>query len=281
MDNKTLDRLQEKQIKEQAVEEKILTAKRSPQLRLMEDLLKKVGLPFRHAFSDIATNRVRKEGTWQEAQEMYGKLCMFLTEELNFKTPNIPVIISEEVPTQGPAWLVCVAGSQINLSTARKDMHITIAYAVDGDIKCCLSYAPIEDAFTIIEKGMGVDGPHMKLRVSGWEEFNNRVIGIFSPITRTEDDSNFLRIFSKLRQENCHVRIQGNPIADALDIAAGRLDGYIALNIQEKDVMMMNFIIKEASGRTSDIDGNSINLESVNIVAGNKKIHPKILMSIQ
>lgn len=259
-------------------ESDILTAKRSPQIGLMHSILKKVRGPLAHAITDIQMNRVRKDGTLAEATEVHTKVAKIFQSELNRvdeKTTPVATDISN-VPDTGECYIINPTGSIINLS-AGKDASITLAYAKDAKVESAVIFFPLSERLFIVEKGAGVDGPDMKLRTAGKEDIDNLIVGLFSPVSKTEDDADFIEIFTKLRKKGSHIRMSGNVISDALDVAAGSLDAYIGENLSETDVMIAELIIRESGGFTCDTSGNKVEAGSTSLVAANHKLQGKVL----
>lgn len=259
----------------------ILTAKRTPQIGLMHSILKKVRGPVSLAITDIQMNRVRKEGTFEEAKEIDTKVTKVLLNELKYSSEdeekNVPIAFNiNEVPDEGECYVVNATGSVINLSMG-KDISITLAYVKDAEVQSALIFFPLAEEIYIAEKGIGVDGPDFKLRVAGKENVSGLTVGLFSPVSNTADEEGFVETFAKLRQNGCHIRMSGNTISDVLDLASGKLDAYVGENLSEIDVMIAELIIREAGGFTCGTDGEKVEAGSTSLVAANHKLQGKVL----
>ena len=266
-------------------ENAILTAKRSPQIAIMHKIIKYVQGPFRRAVLDIQMNRVRKESTNEEAKTVQTKVTEIFINELKQvlqeREMDMPILSSaENIPAEDGCFLVNAGGSLVNLGAGRDDVCLALAYAEDGVVQSAVIYFPVTDKLYIAEKGQGVEGPDLKLRVAGSDSLENMVVSFFSPVSSTENEDEVLEMFTKLRKMGAHIRISGNTLADALDFAAGQTNAYIGYNLSALDVMIAELIIRESGGYTCEVDGSKVELGSKSIIAAGAKLQGKLLKKL-
>ncbi len=102
------------------------------------------------------------------------------------------------------------------------------------------------------------------------------VTGFPNNMWGTPDDNtlNFIR-FSKLSQT---VRRLGSAALDIVYVAAGRLDGFWEVEINNWDIAAGGLIVREAGGVVTNVYGDQDFLkEPISIVAANPTIHARML----
>ena len=263
-------------------EEDILTAKRSPQVGVMHQIIKKVKAPLQKAILDIQLNRVRKNGTLDEAREVQAKVSEILINELSSTVEDGINVYTQgsDIPAEGNCYIINAVGSTINLSMGSSDICLSLGYVKDGEMECAVFYFPVTEKLYITERGQGIDGPDMKLRIAGKESTENMVVSFFSPISRTENEDEVQELYTKLRKLGCHIRMGGNTIADVITCATGGYDVFIGENLAELDVFFAEMIIREAGGFTCETKGKKVELGSTSFMASNHKLQGKLLKAL-
>ena len=64
-------------------------------------------------------------------------------------------------------------------------------------------------------------------------------------------------------------------------VAAGRVDGFVTLNISPWDVAAGVLCVQESGGRTSDFEGNAWTMEKSDLLISNGTLHDALLDEIQ
>ena len=82
--------------------------------------------------------------------------------------------------------------------------------------------------------------------------------------------------------DNCAgVRRFGSASLDLAYVAAGRCEGFWESGLKPWDIAAGIVLVKEAGGYVSDFTGRSSMLETGDVVAGNDKIHAKLLSMLR
>ena len=77
------------------------------------------------------------------------------------------------------------------------------------------------------------------------------------------------------------VRRAGSAALDLAYVAAGRLDGFWEIDLNEWDMAGGILLVKEAGGLVGDFHDGDDYLDSGNLVAGNPKMYKSLLTMIQ
>lgn len=246
-------------------------------LTLFEGVIKLLSTPCRRSYDEISMMLVKKDGADAFAEEAISKMSQFIKSELA-KT-DIPILFQGEgeIPATGECYIVNVCGSRVNMIHANPNTALIFAHVRDGQATCSAIYNPITDILYASEKSKGSVSTKTRLRVSGREYIEGTVVGVFSPVTRTENEEQFINIYKALRNNSVHTRMSGSTIADILDVCAGKLDAYIGLNLSAHDVVIAELFVREAGGYTCEVNGSKIELGSTSIIACNHKYQGRLL----
>ena len=249
------------------------------QLNIMERMARRSAKPFKLAFGDIERKLVTKEGAGTLARDIEAKMQRFYSQDITEKAPGDALCFStsDNLPTQGNAWLVSTCGSFVNLCHGASEVNVTFTYMVDGEAQCALVYYPLTDEIFAVEKGKGAYSHEGRLRVSGRDMVEDSLVSIFSPISKTEDEDAYFNLLKTARSKNCHTRTSGNLIHDVINHSKGKLDAVIAINQNPVDVFISQFIVREAGGSACELNSKAIELGSNQILAANSKLQGKWL----
>ena len=73
------------------------------------------------------------------------------------------------------------------------------------------------------------------------------------------------------------MRRGGSAALDLAYVACGRFDGFWEINLSPWDIAAGALLIREAGGRITDLWGKNHFLESGDVLASNKRIHPALV----
>jgi myo-inositol-1(or 4)-monophosphatase len=211
-----------------------------------------------------------------------------LGEEDNFKNG-----ISEEIQSTQYIWIVDPLDGTTNFVKDLPFYAVSIALFkkskqsksknfsyMEGEIVAGAVYIPKLDELFCAEKGKGAFLNGKKIHVSNTKTLDKSVLATgFHLKGAIQNLPYFEKIVGKCRA----IRRFGASAIDLVYVACGRFDGYWEFNIKAWDVAAGALIVEEAGGRTTDINGNTLDLFGLQIFATNKHIHKelgKILGSI-
>ena len=82
--------------------------------------------------------------------------------------------------------------------------------------------------------------------------------------------------------KNCSgIRRMGSAAIDLAYVAAGKLDGFWERNLNLWDVSTGVLLVKEAGGKVTELNGDTWNFESKDILVSNSYIHELMLNNLK
>jgi myo-inositol-1(or 4)-monophosphatase len=179
-------------------------------------------------------------------------------------------------------WYIDPLDGTLNYAHGLPIYSISIGYACRGSMELGVVYDPTRDECFGAQRGRGATLNGSPIRVSQYEDlidcilvtgFPNNIWG--SP---SDNTTNFIQ-FSKMTQA---VRRLGSAALDVAYIAAGRVDGFWEVTVNQWDVAAGGLIVREAGGVVTDLFGESDFLRKpVSLIAANPVIHSKMLEVIR
>ena len=97
----------------------------------------------------------------------------------------------------------------------------------------------------------------------------------------SKDNMLTLVVAAKLRQLGLYPQIRLCATASLLEVASGRIDGYIHPGPQPEDIAAAGMIVEQAGGVVTDMDGKPWSVFSKSIVATNGLIHNELVETLQ
>ena len=255
---------------------------KNPQLKVMEGVCGRMAQSFRRHYHDLELAQVKKEGVAEYAAEFIAELKKFFEVQLQKKYAGLPVLFQGEgeIPTDSDCWLVHIGGSVVNLAHGREDVHIVMAYVSEGRARSACVFFPMEDRSYTAAYGEGSHTPNIRMRVSGREDMPDSMIGLFSPVSKDADSKAYLNALTNIRSNKMHMRTSGSPVWDMVQVAAGKCDSFIGMNLSAHEVLIGRLFVEESGGRATDIAGNKVSSTSTTIIVGNEKLQPKVYAEI-
>ena len=173
-------------------------------------------------------------------------------------------------------WIVDPLDGTTNYAHGYPFFSVSIAYESDGQVVLGVVYDPVRDELFVAERGAGARLNGGRIAVSGRRELRDALIATgFPPIGPS--DTPPLRPL-ELMMKNCQaVRRDGSAALDLCYVAAGRFDGFWESALHAWDVAAGGLIVEAAGGRVSDYGGQSLKLDSGQLVASNGAIHDAML----
>lgn len=251
---------------------------KNPQIKVMEGICGRMAQSFRRHYHDLELAQVRKEGVQEFAGEFVTELKKFFKTQLEKKYSGLPILFQNEgeIPTDEDCWIVHIGGSAVNLAHGREDVHIVMAYASEGRVRSATVFFPLEDRSYTAAYGEGAHTPNLRMRASGREELNDSLVGLFSPVSKDPDSKAYMSAVQTLRENKMHLRNSGSPVWDMVQVASGKSDGYIGMNLSAHEVLIGRLFMEEAGATVTDLSGEKVSISSTTIVAGNEKLQPKL-----
>ncbi|MEH6577511.1 MAG: inositol monophosphatase family protein [Amphritea sp.] len=179
-------------------------------------------------------------------------------------------------------WTVNPIDSISNFSNALPVFALSIACHQAGKIEHAIILNPITGEEFTASRGRGVHLNGKRLRVSNRKTLESTLIGS-GFFGRSSDKAHldvFQQVFKNISLEGGNIYSGGSPALNLAYTAAGRLDGFFQIGLNQWEMEAGILMLQEAGGLLSDFTGNNTYIKSGNLVAGNAKILKALLKSI-
>lgn len=175
-------------------------------------------------------------------------------------------------------WYIDPLDGTLNYAHGLPIYSISIGYACQGKMELGVVYDPTREEFFSAQKGKGATLNDSPIHVSQYEDLIDCILTTGFPKNiwgaPTDNTTNFVE-FSKKTQS---VRRLGSAALDVVYVAAGRVDGFWEVTINQWDVAAGGLIVREAGGIVTNLFGESDFLKKpVSLVAANPAVHSKML----
>jgi myo-inositol-1(or 4)-monophosphatase len=209
----------------------------------------------------------------------------YLLEEIGRRWPGSTVLAEESGLASGTSehsWYVDPLDGTVNYAHHIPIFSVSLAYAVNGQVKLGTVYDPMRDEMFSAERGKGAHLNGKPIQVSSTSELQKSLLVTGFPYDAWDTDrdnfDNFVR-FSKLTQG---VRRLGSAALDACWVAAGRFDGFWEIALNPWDVAAGGLIAEEAGAVVTNIhDAPDYLSIPQSIIAATPEIHALILEHLQ
>ena len=156
---------------------------------------------------------------------------------------------------------------------------MSIACLYRGKIEHAVVYDPVRREEFIASRGRGAQLNGHRIRVGDRQELQETLIGTGVPFLGHCDahldwySHSLVAVTSRCMG----VRRGGSAALDLAYVAAGRLDGFWEMGLNQWDIAAGALLVKEAGGLMTDLSGGEGWYESGNVVCGNSKLMRQLL----
>jgi myo-inositol-1(or 4)-monophosphatase len=160
----------------------------------------------------------------------------------------------------------------VNYSAGVATYCISIGLKVDGVTRMGYVYAPTLDEEFYAIKGKGAFGPYGRLQVKGTTELQRAVVSTGFPYDKATNPDNNLDNVARIMPLVRGLRRLGSAALDICYVAAGFLDAYWEMNLNEWDVCAAMLIAHEAGAVAHRFRPD----RNWSILAANKLLAPQL-----
>ena len=121
-------------------------------------------------------------------------------------------------------------------------------------------------------KGKGAWCNNKRLRVSKREALEECVVGTGIPHANKIYEK-YLNEINQISKNCSGIRRMGSAAIDLAYVASGKLDAFWERNLNLWDVSSGVLLVKESGGKVTEINGNTWNISSKDILASNSCVH--------
>ena len=216
-----------------------------------------------------------------------------ILEGLKEKYPNHTYKAEESGFTQGIdkdtgkeseyEWIIDPLDGTTNFIHGFPQFAVSIAVRYQGKLEHAVILDPLRQEEFTATRGRGAQMNGKRLRVSNRKTMEGALIGTGFPFRNDQAAylDNYLSMLKGVTSKVAGIRRPGAAALDLAYVAAGRLDGFWEMGLQEWDMAAGVLLIQEAGGMVSDVNGGNNHLKTGNIVGGNPKVFKALLQTIQ
>ncbi len=193
-------------------------------------------------------------------------------------------ILAEESGASGGneeyQWVIDPLDGTTNFLHGFPQFAVSIALKHKGRLEHAVVYDPVRQDLFTASRGGGAQLNSRRIRVTNIKSLKGSLMGTGFPFRHEQHIEAYLKSFNAVFTEVADIRRAGAASLDLAYVAAGKLDGFWELGLNEWDMAAGALLIREAGGLVSDFGGGEDYLETGNIVAGNPKLFKHLLQTI-
>ncbi|MGK0500610.1 MAG: myo-inositol-1(or 4)-monophosphatase [Oceanicoccus sp.] len=196
--------------------------------------------------------------------------------------------IGEEGGAQGNTdsdyqWIIDPIDGTTNFIHGIPHFAISIACLYKGQLEHGVILDPIRREEFTASRGKGSQVNGRRMRVSSRKSLDGALIGTGIPF-KSRSESHipaYTKSLEAVAKQTAGIRRAGAASLDLAYVAAGRLDGFWEIGLNQWDIAAGVLLIRESGGLVADFNGDNSYMEKGNIVAGNPKCFKALLQTVQ
>jgi myo-inositol-1(or 4)-monophosphatase len=254
-------------------------------INVMDKAARRAGRDLARDFGEVEQLQVSRKGAVDFVSAADRKAEQTLHYELMKARPDFG-FLGEEGGTKEEGdgvhrWIVDPLDGTTNVLHGLPQFAISIALEERGQIVAGVVYEPLNDEFFWAERNGGAWLNDRRLRVSARQNLNEALIATGMPFLGHGDPARYIKTLQTVMPQVAGIRRLGSAALDLAYVAAGRCDGFWEFGLSIWDIAAGVLIVREAGGFVSDPKGRDLALQSGDVVAGNDRIHEKLLRCIK
>ena len=176
-------------------------------------------------------------------------------------------------------WVIDPLDGTSNFLRGIPHYAISIACLHRGKIEHAVVYDPVRREEFIASRGRGAQLNGHRIRVGSRHELNDSLIGTGVPFMVHCDQhlDCYTQTLAAITSLSMGVRRAGAASLDLAYVAAGRLDGFWEMGLNQWDIAAGSLLIREAGGLITDLSGGEGWYDSGNVVCANSKLMRQLL----
>ena len=239
----------------------------SPDLNIMIKASEKASKALIRDFGEVENLQVSSKGPSDFVSNADIKAEKIIIEELTKSKRNYSIITEESGlainNNKDNCWIVDPIDGTTNFLHGIPHFSISIALKSKNEIVSGLVYDPIKNEMFYAEKNNGAYFNNHRIKVSKKKNLDECLFATGGK----------LEISSKL-----NTRKSGSAALDLAYVGAGRLDGYFQKNLNIWDIAAGVIIVKEAGGKTNEI--NYTSKKEIDVLAGSNEAYGKMIKNL-
>ncbi|HEC73772.1 MAG TPA: inositol-1-monophosphatase [Methylophaga aminisulfidivorans] len=193
-------------------------------------------------------------------------------------------IMAEESGKAGDSetvWIIDPLDGTTNFLHGFPQYCVSIAVKVRGRVEHACIYDPQRDELFTASRGDGAQLNDRRLRVTKRRELDGALIATGFPFKYPQYNEPYFNSLQALFPKVADIRRTGSAALDLAYVAAGRLDGYWEIGLQDWDMAAGLLLVEEAGGVVTNFAGTDKLFGKGNVIAAGFGIHSHMLATLQ
>lgn len=178
------------------------------------------------------------------------------------------------------AWAINGLDGIHNYMRGLPQFCVSMALLENGLPTAAVVYDPLRDEVFTASKGGGAYLNDRRIRVSQRETLNGTMLATSLHFQQREYLGDQLAMMRALLDEAQDMRQSGSTVLDLADVAAGRIDGFLALGLQPWEYAAGCLLVREAGGSHVDLVGRDGMPRDGHLVAGTVRVTQAMITAI-
>lgn len=189
-------------------------------------------------------------------------------------------IMAEESGISGnndTIWIIDPLDGTTNFLHGFPHYCVSIAIKVRGRIEHAVIFDPLRDELFTASRGEGAKLNDRRLRIAKRRDLNGALLATGFPFKYPQHHETYMASFKALFSHVADIRRAGSAALDLAYVAAGRVDGYWEIGLQDWDLAAGLLLVEEAGGLVTDFAGQEEVFNKGNVVAAGFAVHKLML----
>lgn len=180
-------------------------------------------------------------------------------------------------------WVIDPLDGTTNFLRGIPHYAVSIACYHRGRLEHAVVLDPVRREEFTASRGHGAQLNGKRIRVSGRAALDGALLGTGIPFRHRNQAhmQAYLQSLDALALQSAGIRRAGAAALDLAYVAAGRLDGFWEIGLQEWDIAAGALLVQEAGGLIGDVQGGNRHLDSGHVVCATPKCFKPMLQVIQ
>jgi myo-inositol-1(or 4)-monophosphatase len=180
-------------------------------------------------------------------------------------------------------WIIDPIDGTTNFIRGIPHFAISLACLYKGQLQHAVILDPIRREEFTASRGKGAQLNGRRMRVSNRKSLEGSLIGTGIPFKGRSETHipAYTQSLEAVAKQTAGIRRAGAASLDLAYVAAGRLDGFWEIGLNQWDIAAGVLLVRESGGLVSDFQGGNNYMKSGNIIAGNPKCFKGLLQTVQ
>lgn len=192
-------------------------------------------------------------------------------------------IMAEESGDTGAddtVWIIDPLDGTTNFLHGFPHYCVSIAVRIKGRVEHAVIFDPLRDELFTATRGAGAQLNERRLRVSKRKDLNGALIATGFPFKYPQHHAAYLAMFSSVLPKVTDLRRTGSAALDLAYVAAGRVDGYWEIGLENWDLAAGSLLVEEAGGTVTDFCGQDQLFDKGHVIAAGLSLHKHLQAAI-